>query len=193
MREKKDKRINEIVDAAINEFIDKGYEGASMEGIAIRSGLSKGGLYHHFKSKSEILFMVNLKFLEPVQNLVSQIETDQSIVNGLNKYIINYLTYWNNHKRELILYFLTMNESFKNQQIMALYKESTRGIFDYFEALFLKGQESGIFKSCDARARAITLISCLDGYLGYLLIDSTLKPEKVEAEIQKLFINDLLK
>jgi AcrR family transcriptional regulator len=193
MHEKKDKRINEIIEAAINEFIDKGYEGASMDGIAKRAQLSKGGLYHHFKSKVDILFMVNLKFLEPVQNLIYQIETDQSIVNGLNKYIVNYLSYWNNHKRELILYFLTMNESFNNQQIMELYKESTRLIFDYFEALFLKGQASGIFKNCDARARAIAFISCLDGYLGYLLIDATLKPEKVEAEMQKLFINDLLK
>jgi len=193
MTDKKDKRNSVIIEAAINEFIEKGYESASMESIAKRASLSKGGLYHHYKSKTAILFAVNLKFMEPVQNIMSQIVTNNSIIEGLNQFIINYLTYWKDHKRELKLYFFTMNVSFNNQQIMDLYKDSTHQIFDYFQGLFQKGQELGIFKKNDARARAIALVSCLDGYLGYMLIDAAHPLEKIEAEIQRIFIQDLLK
>jgi AcrR family transcriptional regulator len=193
MKENKEIRINGIIDAAVNEFIEKGYENASMESIASRAKLSKGGLYHHFKSKIEILLMVNMKFMEPIQDFMSQIETNPSVADALKLYISNYLTYWVKHQRELSLYFLTMNECFNNLQIMELYKESTREIFNYFEALFLRGQEQGIFKERDARAHAIALISCLDGFLGYVLIDSTLSIEKIEKEIQNVFITDLLK
>jgi AcrR family transcriptional regulator len=192
MKEKRDQRINEIIEAAISEFIEHGYTGASMEGIAKRAELSKGGLYHHFKSKAEILFMVNLKFMEPVQQLINRIEASYSFVDGLKQYIHDYLDYWNSHQRELKLYFLTMNESFSNIQIMDLYQESTRAVFGYFEGLFLRGQSSGLFKPCDASARAIALISCLDGYLGYLLIDPLLHPDIIEKEVQQLFIDALL-
>ena len=50
----KDQRISSILDAAIEEFLEKGYERASMEAIAKRAGLSKGGLYHHFINKDEV-------------------------------------------------------------------------------------------------------------------------------------------
>jgi len=193
MGDKKEERINEIIEAAIAEFIEKGYEKTSMESIAKRANLSKGGLYHHFKSKSEILFSVNLKFIEPVQYFIGQIGTASSLVDGLKEYITNYLYYWINHKHELSLYFLLMNESNNNEEIMALYRESTREVFDYFEMLILKGQEMGIFKERDARSHVVALISCLDGLLGYILIDPSISIEKLEAVIQTIFITDLLK
>lgn len=193
MGEKSENRINEIIEAAINEFIEKGYGEASMDSIAKRANLSKGGLYHHFKSKVEILYTVNLKFNEPIQELLQLIEADKSLVDGLNQYITNYLNYWNEHKRELSLYFLTMNESFTNPQIMELYKESTGQYFDYIESLFKKGQKGGVFKKFDARSHAIALISCLDGYLGYMLIDQFISLEKMIKQIQKTFISNIIK
>lgn len=186
-------RTNEIIEAAITEFIEKGYANASMESIAKRASLSKGGLYHHFKSKTEILLAVNMKFMEPVQEMMFRMDANPLVVDGLKQYIKDYLAYWNTHQPELSLYFLTMNESFNNEPIMNLYKESTREMFDFFEAIILKGQQQGIFKKRDARAHAIALISCLDGFLGYVLIDSSLSIEKMEVEIHNTFITDLLK
>jgi AcrR family transcriptional regulator len=192
MTEKKENRVDDIVEAAISEFIERGYQVASMESIAKRSGLSKGGLYHHFNSKVEILLAVNLKILEPIQALIAQIEVSNSIVDGLCKFVVNYLDFWNNHKRELNLYFLTMNESFSNPAIMDLYKESTKQFFLYFESIFQHGEESGIFKPGNAHARAVSLISCLDGFLGYLLIDESLSTEEIGSEIQNIFIHNIL-
>lgn len=193
MTEKRDTRTDEIIEAAIHEFIEKGYQSASMESIAKRANLSKGGLYHHFKSKTEILYMVNVKSMEPIQNFIYKIEANKSIAKGLKQFAADYITYWNEHKKELSLYFLTANESFSNSEIMELYTELTRQNFDYFEMLFLKGQESGIFKKCDARSRAVAFISCLDGFLGYILIDSLLDTDSIVKEIQNTFIKALKK
>lgn len=192
MRTNKGNRISTIIEAAINEFVEKGYTGASMESIAQRAELSKGGLYHHFNSKAEILFAVNQKFLEPVMELAGKIESGHSIADGLIRYIHDYFSYWSHHQRELNLYFLTMNESFSNPQIMELYRESTNTIFTYFGELFRKGQEEGLFIPCNAHARAVALVSCLDGYLGYLLIDPHLDTATIEKEIQQVFIQSLL-
>ena len=131
--------------------------------------------------------------MEPVQEMMFAIEANPSVVEGLKQYIKEYLAYWNAHQRELSLYFLTMNESFNNESLMNLYKESTREMFDFFEGIILKGQQQEILKERDARAHAIALISCLDGFLGYVLIESSLSIEKMETEIQNTFITDLLK
>ena len=42
-----------IVDASIKLFIEKGYEQTTIQDILNALNLSKGGLYHHFKSKVE--------------------------------------------------------------------------------------------------------------------------------------------
>lgn len=44
-----------IVAAALRLFFRDGYPETSMEAIAEAAGCSKGGLYHHFKNKHEIL------------------------------------------------------------------------------------------------------------------------------------------
>lgn len=50
-----------IVDASVKLFIEKGYEQTTIQDILDALNLSKGGLYHHFKSKEEILEAVKRK------------------------------------------------------------------------------------------------------------------------------------
>lgn len=47
--------IQRILDSAGRLFLEKGYEGTSLQDIIRDTGLSKGAIYHHFASKEEIL------------------------------------------------------------------------------------------------------------------------------------------
>ncbi len=47
-------RVLQILDAALVEFSEHGFNAARMDDIAGRCGLSKGGLYAHFQSKEEV-------------------------------------------------------------------------------------------------------------------------------------------
>ena len=44
-----------IVDTAFEVFAAKGYPETSMEDVCLAAGCSKGGLYHHFRTKIAIL------------------------------------------------------------------------------------------------------------------------------------------
>lgn len=44
-----------ILNAAGEVFTQKGFDAATMQDITEKSGLSKGAIYHHFKSKEEIM------------------------------------------------------------------------------------------------------------------------------------------
>ena len=47
---------NFILETAFRLFIEKGYERTSIQDIIDQlGGLSKGAIYHHFKSKEEIM------------------------------------------------------------------------------------------------------------------------------------------
>jgi AcrR family transcriptional regulator len=49
-----DIRVHQILDAALQTFAAKGFAATRIDDIARRSGLSKGGIYTHFKSKDDI-------------------------------------------------------------------------------------------------------------------------------------------
>lgn len=48
-------RVQQILDAALVEFCERGYGDTRMDDIARRAGLSKGGLYAHFDSKDAVI------------------------------------------------------------------------------------------------------------------------------------------
>ena len=53
-RERQERSKNGIIEAAFEEFAEKGYDAATMDGICLH-GISKGMLYHYFSNKDELL------------------------------------------------------------------------------------------------------------------------------------------
>lgn len=51
-----------ILDAAFRLFLEKGYDGTSLNGILAEVPFSKGALYHHFSSKEALLEAVIERF-----------------------------------------------------------------------------------------------------------------------------------
>jgi len=47
-----------VLDAAVELFALRGYDGTSVAQVIDRAGLTKGGFYHHFSSKEELLYEV---------------------------------------------------------------------------------------------------------------------------------------
>ena len=55
---RKDRSRNQILDAALIEFEQHGVDGASMEALAARAGLTRATVYNLFASKEEIAFAI---------------------------------------------------------------------------------------------------------------------------------------
>jgi TetR/AcrR family transcriptional regulator, cholesterol catabolism regulator len=60
----------EILRTAARLFQQRGYDATSMNDVAAALKLSKGGLYHHFQSKDEILFEIMNHAMEITQERV---------------------------------------------------------------------------------------------------------------------------
>jgi len=52
-------RVEEVVEVALRLFLERGYDNTPMSLLAKRLGLTKAGIYHHFASKEDLLFLVH--------------------------------------------------------------------------------------------------------------------------------------
>ena len=76
--------VNRILDISLKLFIEKGYEKTTIQDIVDHLGdLSRGAIYHHFKSKEEIIEAVTNRMYQE-SNLFDKIKSERSF-NGLQK------------------------------------------------------------------------------------------------------------
>lgn len=80
-----EKTVNLILDVAFRLFMEKGYEHTSIQDIIDHlGGLSKGAIYHHFKSKEDILVAVSDWMTAESNKLLASIR-DRIDINGKEK------------------------------------------------------------------------------------------------------------
>ena len=77
--------MEKILDVASRLFLEKGYEHTSIQDIINNlGGLSKGAIYHHFKSKEDILIAVTDRMTMESNQGLAKIR-DASAMNGKEK------------------------------------------------------------------------------------------------------------
>ena len=77
--------VNLILDVAPRLFMEKGYEHTSIQDIIDNlGGLSKGAIYHHFKSKEDILVAVTDRMTEESNRVLESIR-DRTDLTGREK------------------------------------------------------------------------------------------------------------
>ncbi len=77
--------VNFILNVAFRLFMEKGYEYTSVQDIIDHlDGLSKGAIYHHFKSKEDILVAVTERMTEQSNQMLARIR-DRSDLSGRDK------------------------------------------------------------------------------------------------------------
>lgn len=74
-----DVRKNEIMDAAARLFTDKGYDSTSTNDILDAVGIARGTLYHHFKSKEDIMDGLIARQAEQIVAYAKEVAADKSI------------------------------------------------------------------------------------------------------------------
>ncbi|MEL7565809.1 MAG: TetR/AcrR family transcriptional regulator [Dehalobacterium sp.] len=154
---------NELVGIAEKLFLERGYEETSVDDILNASGLSKGGFYHYFKSKDEVLAESISNF---AKNLLKELEPiiEDKRLNALEKLkrCLEKKTASQKSKRKLLKYMNMLMES-----DFTFYKFTlaiTQKYIEPFARVIEQGVEEGIFKvefpreTADILLRAVTSV-----------------------------------
>ncbi len=106
------KRENEIINAAKKVFIEKGYNQATMEDIINETDLSKGGVYHYFKNKEDICIHLMGEAASTEMNLEEKLTiSSDNVLENICEYFFNILVTHNDDvKLASILLIDTRND-----------------------------------------------------------------------------------
>ena len=92
---KKDKRLEQILRHAARVFYDKGYDRASIRDIAKEAQMSLAGLYYYFRSKEELLYLIQENvFSELLETVREKLEGVEGPEEKLRVFIQNHLAYF---------------------------------------------------------------------------------------------------
>jgi TetR/AcrR family transcriptional regulator, cholesterol catabolism regulator len=90
-----DRRLAHIRAHAIEVFYEKGYAGASMRDLSRHSGMSLSGMYYYFKSKENLLYLIQKHtFATIVERLRSRLKEISDPEQRIRVFILNHLEYF---------------------------------------------------------------------------------------------------
>ncbi len=156
---KQDQRKYQILDAALEVIVNKGYEGSSMSDIVKKSNLSKGAIYWYFKSKKEVyLELVNhwVHYYSPNVNHIVEDNKPASIqLKELFDYFITqYETDQTVFKAVAVFWSLAGRDNDFKEKFDKVYSE----FFTVIEKIIIKGVENNEFKNLDTKIAALSIM-----------------------------------
>lgn len=119
-------RKRQICGAAKEVFLSTGFENATMEDIMKAAGLSKGGLYHHYKSTHDILYDIMMMGNEYRNEVIMEFVSANSNLSK-KEIIVELLTDKILDRNEYkSLYAMFLLECKKNEKYRKLYERLRR-------------------------------------------------------------------
>ena len=117
--------LEEILAACSVLMAKKGFHGASMRELALATGRSLSGLYHYFKNKEELLYLINFTGFntvkERLEDIIAQTDDPRKRLYGL---IENHIVYFAAHLDEMrILMYGTLPLNKAQDEIIKKLKE----------------------------------------------------------------------
>ncbi len=172
--EHKERRRQAILDAALDVFIGKGYQLATINDISARSGLSVGAIYRYFPTKSAIMLTLVEERLGRLPELFARhIPRTGDPWERLTRSIDLFVSALRvRHPATGRLLLVTLAEAVQDGEVRRGLQERLSGLVSYLQAIIDEGVAQGLFRpDVDARALATILLCSADGVAVYWVTD----------------------
>jgi AcrR family transcriptional regulator len=137
-------RCAEILDAARKVFARKGFENATMDGIAEVAGVAKGTLYLYFQSKRDIyLEALRCGFAALTEQTVRNIEASSTACEKLRAFVEARVRYGEENRDFVAIYhaeFGNMRAACLNKEFRSLYLRQIKALEDVMREAVEAGQ-----------------------------------------------------
>ena len=136
-----------LMEAAIEEFSERGFEGASYNKIIERSGLSKGTVYYYFDNKDSLLRTVLDEICERFLDAIGDLrlpetpeeywETDLEYHKRAMRFFLE------NPSLSRVMFWLSKDDFFSDERLFEAHKRASESM----DKLIARGQEIGAVRS----------------------------------------------
>ena len=167
-QERREQSTEQVLSAALQQFVTRGYHSTSIDDIARAAGLTKGAVYFYFKGKSALL----LELLSQSSVLYTTIfremqDSGEGAARQLEMFV-EWAADVGTQNSELLLLPILMSLEFNNRD--AEVEQALERLYDRYheemERVVVLGQETGEFNdSLSPREEAAVLVAFTDGML----------------------------
>ena len=106
-KERQERSKREILQAAMEEFGNCGYEKVTVESICSRHGISKGMMYHYYSNKDELFLLCVQKTFQELKIYVDQQAADladQSTIDTIKNFFMIREYYFQLHPEQKLIF-----------------------------------------------------------------------------------------
>jgi len=161
-RKPREERWPELIEVATEVFYEKGYEAASLQGIASRLGILKGSLYYYIQSKEDLLFeVIKSVHEEGLANIESLATGDGDALQRLRKVIVGHIDHECGNLKKTAVFLHELQALAPDRQAQILGGEHAyRGVFSN---LVSTGQKEGLIpESLDPKLAALWILGSMN-------------------------------
>lgn len=185
-------RKEQIMQVAARLFKNKGYEATSMRDIAAELGIEAASLYHHIKSKEEILtaicfdmanrFVTALKEVNDIyfnaeERLRMAIQFHVQISCDYLDETAVFLNEWRSLPEPSLSEFKKMRDSYEKQ----------------FRIIVKDGETEDIFDNVDEKFAALTILSSVNWIHQWYKADGSMNPSQISKKLADIIIGGIRK
>tara|TARA_B100001113_G_scaffold169531_1_gene138664 strand:+ start:65 stop:652 length:588 start_codon:yes stop_codon:yes gene_type:complete len=170
----RENRKNQILNAAFEVFVKKGYAKTTMDDIVASSNLSKGALYHYYKSKKELFLSLidhwEIYTFKDFYDKKSQNKKASDILRFFGENVINTL---NEKKHAYIAEIEFRAMSNQDAEIKKRSNVLYGKLLELFEKVVKKGIKENEFKDLDVRKTSMAFLAIFQSITWFVIADET--------------------
>jgi AcrR family transcriptional regulator len=175
-----EERRSQILDAAAQVFVKKGFDHARMDDIVEETGLSKGALYWYFKSKDDIIFgIIDRIFQHEFKELESTVADAPTAAEGLRLFTEVAIQDIHNMVRLLPIAYEFLALAFRNKAVQRALKSYMNRYMEILLPVIQRGIDSGEFRAVDPMQVGVAAGAIIEGTMLLWVYDkSMVDPEQ---------------
>ena len=187
---RKNIKKNQILDAALQVFVKKGYSETRMDDIVVGSGMSKGAIYHHYSSKRDLfLELIDYWEIYCFPNILDK-KYKNKTASGILREIVKDVTKTFKEKKyvflaELEIWSLANHDDEVRKKTKLLYTN----LLKLFSDIITLGIKKGEFKNINVNIAALSIMTSLQGVIWFSIFEKgELSAEEYLTQVMEFII-----
>lgn len=183
-------KYEEIAQAAIKLFQQKGYHATSVQDIADEVGLQKGSLYHYISSKEELLMKIAHQAISSFNRRLERIIDME--VNHREKLFMAIQTHLTVVAANLQMTTVLLREAFSlGEPESTVIHEATDQYLELWTRILDEGIAAGDFKPGNSRLKALSILGACNWFYRWYQPEGSLSAEQISRVFADLFLDGL--
>lgn len=176
-----------LLQAAVVAFAANGYEGASMRQIAAAARFSPGSIYHHFKSKQDLLVgimdRVQAALTVAAQSAIALVPHENPRIQ-LQVSVRAYVRFYTDHQLECGVLDRELRYLDPENRVRNI--EGNRTLQSLFDGIVDAGVDQGVFKPANAKLASRAIMVCCRDVINWYRREGELSQDQVCNEFAEM-------